>query len=639
MAAQQKADKQGAAQVAPKRATPWKTIVILLSIFVPVTAFLMSRNATLSWRTTRLLQAFDYQLADWNIDQLKYDSILPAEVSQHLDNLMDNSRRWFETLDFQVGRTLAKDGAKPKHPVVLIPGIISTGLESWTTSEDESSYFRKRLWGSSSMIRNVLFEKDKWVKHLSLDTVTGLDPEGVRVRAAKGLDAANYFAAGYWIWSKIIENLAAVGYDINMIYLASYDWRMSMSNLEERDFFYSQVQSHIELQKRVYGEKCMLVSHSMGSTVALYFLKWIENKEGTKWIEDHIEGWTNIAGTMLGVPKAMGALLTGEMRDTVEVPPLLAYLLERFFSSHERAALFRSWAGSSSMLIKGGNVIWGNGTHAPDDHADAKVTQGNVYEYAARGNVTEKFNATEESQSVKSRKFTADEAMPWLLKHTPTDYQKMIASNYSLGFERDIKQVRRNNKDQTKWTNPLEVALPNVPSLKIYCVYGVGKPTERSYWMRQDGVEYSENAVAIGGNHSSNAGAHQSNTTPAMPLTEGSRIDSRINFVGDSPDVRAGCRMGEGDGTVSLLSLGAMCVEGWKQKRYNPAGIKVVTREILHQPDELDLRGGPKTGDHVDILGAHDLNDAVLLAAVGRGDQIEERIYSPIKQYAANIDW
>lgn len=38
--------------------------------------------------------------------------------------------------------------------------------------------------------------------------------------------------------------------------------------------------------------------------------------------------------------------------------------------------------------------------------------------------------------------------------------------------------------------------------------------------------------------------------------------------------------MGEGDGTVSLLSLGAMCVEGWKKKRWNPAGIKVVTNEV-----------------------------------------------------------
>lgn len=38
--------------------------------------------------------------------------------------------------------------------------------------------------------------------------------------------------------------------------------------------------------------------------------------------------------------------------------------------------------------------------------------------------------------------------------------------------------------------------------------------------------------------------------------------------------------MGEGDGTVSLLSLGAMCVEGWKRKRWNPAGIKITTIEV-----------------------------------------------------------
>jgi len=38
--------------------------------------------------------------------------------------------------------------------------------------------------------------------------------------------------------------------------------------------------------------------------------------------------------------------------------------------------------------------------------------------------------------------------------------------------------------------------------------------------------------------------------------------------------------MGEGDGTVSLLSLGAMCVEGWKRKRWNPAGIKIITVEV-----------------------------------------------------------
>lgn len=31
---------------------------------------------------------------------------------------------------------------------------------------------------------------------------------------------------------------------------------------------------------------------------------------------------------------------------------------------------------------------------------------------------------------------------------------------------------------------------------------------------------------------------------------------------------------------VSLLSLGAMCADGWKRKKYNPAGIRVVTHEV-----------------------------------------------------------
>jgi hypothetical protein len=47
--------------------------------------------------------------------------------------------------------------------------------------------------------------------------------------------------------------------------------------------------------------------------------------------------------------------------------------------------------------------------------------------------------------------------------------------------------------------------------------------------------------------------------------------------------VRNGVKMGEGDGTVSLLSLGAMCVEGWKRPRWNPAGIKITTVEVSVQ--------------------------------------------------------
>lgn len=66
----------------------------------------------------------------------------------------------------------------------------------------------------------------------------------------------------------------------------------------------------------------------------------------------------NVAGTTLGVPKTLAALLSGEMRDTVELNPAGVYVLEKLFSRKERAALFRSWAGSAALWPKGGNVIW-----------------------------------------------------------------------------------------------------------------------------------------------------------------------------------------------------------------------------------------------------------------------------------------
>lgn len=39
--------------------------------------------------------------------------------------------------------------------------------------------------------------------------------------------------------------------------------------------------------------------------------------------------------------------------------------------------------------------------------------------------------------------------------------QRMIASNYSYGLERDEKRLKANNHDFTKWTNPLEIQYVN----------------------------------------------------------------------------------------------------------------------------------------------------------------------------------
>lgn len=95
--------------------------------------------------------------------------------------------------------------------------------------------------------------------------------------------------------------------------------------------------------------------------------------------------------------------------------------------------------------------------------------------------------------------------------------------------------------------------------------------------------------------------------------------------------------MGEGDGTVNLMSTGYMCNKGWRIKRYNPANVSVTSYEMPHEPDRFNPRGGPNTADHVDILGRVSLNDLILRVAGGKGHLIQETIVSNIKKYAEKV--
>ena len=87
---------------------------------------------------------------------------------------------------FSVGLHLQSQGVTALHPVIMIPGVISTGLESWGTEKESIQYFRKRLWGSWNMMRALVLDKASWKRHIMLDRLTGLDPPGIKLRAAQG---------------------------------------------------------------------------------------------------------------------------------------------------------------------------------------------------------------------------------------------------------------------------------------------------------------------------------------------------------------------------------------------------------------------------------------------------------------------
>lgn len=505
---------------------------------------------------------------------------------------------------FEVGVHLSGEGYSVKHPVVLVPGVISTSLESWSVTGTEEcpskSHYRKRLWGSWYMIRTMFTDKKCWLQHLMLDKETGLDPPGIRLRAAQGMEAADFFMSGFWLWSKIIENLSALGYDTNTMSVAAYDWRLGYPDLERRDRYFSMLKRQIELNLVSSGEKSVLAGHSMGSQVIFYFFKWVEaegyGNGGKSWVNDHIEAFVDISGSLLGTPKASSALLSGEMRDTVQLNSMAVYGLEKFFGRHERRELALSFPGVAAMLPKGGDAVWGTIDSAPDD----VLINGTLPPHGSFGKFV-RFSETKSKFSEKN--LTATETIDYLLDLAPEWYRERVGKMYSHGLAKTKAEVAANEQDPAKWVNPLEVALPNAPDLKIYCFYGVGKPTERAYTYQDSSNDTS---------------------TPLNVTMEYGNDDSVVS--------------GEGDGTVSLLTH-VMCHK-WQEKgsKFNPAGSEVKIVEMLHQPDKFDLRGGAKTAEHVDILGRTELNELLLRIAAGHGAEISPRFESNLTQYADRID-
>lgn len=555
----------------------------------------------IAWYTAQSQQLVSLDMfEDFSFDSImdEFRDMLPIGIVREAQDI--EKQHAVRPDSFAVGNYLKAEGKTAKYPVVIIPGVISTGLESWgldgTDDCPSQSYFRKRLWGSWSMIRAMLLDKQCWLKHIMLDPETGLDPPGFKMRAAQGMEAADFFVPGYWIWNKVLENLAALGYDSNNMWLASYDWRLAYPDLEQRDGYFSNLKRVIEQNKESTGEKSVLMGHSMGSQVIFYFLKWVEahgegfGNGGKTWVNDHIESFVDISGSMLGTPKAIVALLSGEMKDTVQLNSLAVYGLERFFSRRERADMLRTFGGIASMLPKGGETIWGDLENAPDDSVNKTVSYGNFIRF-------------KESLSEHSNKnLTVGESIDYLFSHTPEWFQTRSKKSYSQGVAKTKKEVKENDNDPSKWANPVEVALPNAPDMKIYCFYGVGKPTERSYY-------------------------YQDETDPEAHL------DVTIQQFDQDAVV-----LGEGDGTISLITH-TMC-HRWTDpgSKFNPGNSPVKVVELLHQPDRLDIRGGAKTAEHVDILGSTDLNELLLRVAAGDDENIESRLQSNIGDWVWDID-
>jgi phospholipid:diacylglycerol acyltransferase len=101
-----------------------------------------------------------------------------------------------------------------------------------------------------------------------------------------------------------------------------------------------------------------------------------------------------------------------------------------------------------------------------------------------------------------------------------------------------------------------------------------------------------------------------------------------------------GIKMTNGDGSVPLLSLGYMCAEGWQNTSLNPGNAAIVTKEYAHESSfqaSDPLRQGPKSSEHCDILGNHEVLEDIIKIATGAGEAVEPRIVSNIEEIGRRI--
>lgn len=164
--------------------------------------------------------------------------------------------------------------------------------------------------------------KNRWIQHLCLQEDGISDPEGIKVRPVKGVEAVTYLDPGAltaplsYVMGPLVENLQQLGYVYgDNLLAAGYDWRLPLHHLEERDGYFTQLKQDIQDMCVRNNSPVVLMGHSMGNRVIQYFLNWVchtDPTNGRKWISTNVHTFVAVGAPWLGASKTIRALATGE---------------------------------------------------------------------------------------------------------------------------------------------------------------------------------------------------------------------------------------------------------------------------------------------------------------------------------------
>ena len=450
------------------------------------------------------------------------------------------------------------------------------------------------------------------------------------------------------------------------------------------------------------------------------------------WTERHVAAYANIAGPTLGAAKSLPALLSGETRDTAELGAVAAFLGENYVPRGLRASLFRTWPGAYGMLPLGGSRVWGRplaqAGRGDENKSSASFSGGAPDDTPAmrRRGVSHGALLTVDGQQMDVARAlrVLSDSLP---AHAAAHVAEALAAAASGGgggasgggggaggggwgaagggggaAGGDGGAAAPETPCHGGAVDPLRCPLPLAPSMRLYCIYGTGKPTERAYsYVKTPSTAEPATAASEGREAARGSSTATSAATAAAQAAEELRIDTDASedardvaesAVDDedeeeegkgggeggggrgggeedaapSPPASAparssrslgslenGVRVSDGDGTVPLISLGTLCARHWradprdpkrKGSRLNPSNLSVVTREARHSPRDfllggtLDPRGGDGSADHVDILMNAGVLEDVIAIVSGRGGELSDKIFSRIREIAARVE-
>lgn len=255
----------------------------------------------------------------------------------------------------------------------------------------------------------------------------------------------------------------------------------------------------------------VIVAHSFGGLVWQYFLQWVTENVHKNWVNDHIQDVIYVGVPLLGMPKALHALVSGDTREFQELGGGFAMVVNSLFSKKTRASMWRSWGSIFMCLPHGDEAVWGVST----------------------------------IRSLDQKNLTWDQSMDLLRGETPAQCPADIYRLKDWLFEGvtgvDPPEHRRRHHHgstyNTKLTkedefvtrpNVLASSLPFAPDMRMWALYGTGIQTEYT-------VDFSTNVF--------------DKSAPRYVPVSGS------------------WQLGDGDGSVPLTSLGYMCARGEISKK------------------------------------------------------------------------